>query len=230
MIRNQSGNIFVYILIAVGLFAALMFTLSKSGGQEDAVGELSEGQSKILANEIIGYASTASNALVNMQQSGITASQIDFMLPSDSNFNTAPNIYKFFHPDGGGFNLRPIPPKAKRVGGFVVGFGSIGPGYYIGRFNNFEWTPTTSNDIIFAAHDLNQTVCVEINRRLRNDPTIPTTNQAVFERFFVDAAVTGGVNSSFTTVNCAACEEIPALCVSNGGASRYTFYSILEAE
>jgi hypothetical protein len=78
MIKNQNGNVFVYILIAVGLLAALMFTLSKSADQGDAAGELSDGQNKIVAGEIIAYAASASNSLTQMQQTGATVDRIDF--------------------------------------------------------------------------------------------------------------------------------------------------------
>ena len=109
---NQNGNIFVYILIAVGLFGALMFTISKSSSQNDAVGELAEGESKIVAGEIIAYAASATNALSQMQQTGSTVSMVDFMLPADDDFEDAPTVYKFFHPDGGGLNYKPLPLKA----------------------------------------------------------------------------------------------------------------------
>jgi len=224
MIRNQNGNVFVYILIAVGLLGSLMFLISKSASQNDAVSELSEGESKIVAGEIIAYAAAASSAIAQMQQTGATVGMIDFIVPSDTNFNDAPTIHKLFHPDGGGFNYKPIPLKASaddKTG--------LSAGYYIGRFNNIEWTPTTAQDVVFTAYEIKQTVCAEINKKITGASTIPTVTGESLQNLFVSDDLHTGTNDDFTETNCAACKEIPALCVSDG-SGKYAFYSLLEAE
>ncbi len=224
MIKNQNGNVFVYILIAVGLLAALMFTLSKSASQGDAAGELSDGQNKIVAGEIIAYASSASNSLTQMQQTGATINIIDFTMPSDAGFNTAPTIYKLFHPDGGGFNYKALPSKASADDG-----AGLSAGYYVGRFNNVEWTPSAANDVLFTAYEITQGVCTEINKKVANTSTIPTVAGDTLANLLVDDANHAGTNDDFEIANCAACDEISALCVTDG-AGKYAFYSLLEAE
>jgi len=224
MIKNQNGNVFVYILIAVGLLAALMFTLSKSADQGDAAGELSDGQNKIVAGEIIAYAASASNSLTQMQQTGATVDRIDFKLPSDSNFNTAPTIYKFFHPDGGGFNYKPLPAKAASDDA-----AGLKAGYYIGWFNSFEWTPSVAPDVIFTAYEITEGVCAELNKKVNASSTIPTINGGQLEDFFVDDSLHSGSNTPFDISNCAGCEDIPSLCVTDG-SGKYAFYSLLEAQ
>lgn len=224
MIGNQKGNVFVYILIAVGLFAALMFAISKSASQNEAVGELADGESKIVAGEIIAYAASATNALSQMQQTGATISMIDFMLPSDADFDDAPTIYKLFHPDGGGLNYKHLPAKASaddKTG--------LAAGYYIGRFNNVEWTPTTAHDVVFTAYEIKKDVCTELNRKVAGTTTIPTIVGDSLQNLFVYDDLHTGINSNFNVVNCAACEEVSAMCVTDG-AGKYAFYSILEAE
>jgi hypothetical protein len=224
MIKNQNGNVFVYILIAVVLLGALMFTLSKTSNQNDAVGELSDGQNKIVAGEIIAYAASASNALTQMQQTGATVDQIDFELPSDSNFNTAPTIYKFFHPDGGGFNHKPLPAKA--VADDAAG---LEAGYYVGFFNSFEWTPSVASDVVFTAYEITEGVCTELNRKIDGSSTIPSVNGGQLEEFLVDDSLYAGSNAPFNISNCAGCEDKPSLCVTNG-SGKYAFYSLLEAQ
>lgn len=221
---NQNGNVFVYILIAVGLLGALMFTISKSSNDTDAAAELADGQGKIIAGEIIAYAASATNALSQMQQTGATISMVDFMLPSDSDFNTVPNIYKLFHPDGGGLNYKPLPAKA-------IADDNLGlkPGYYIGRFNSFEWTPTTANDVVFTAYEISQNVCLEINKKVANISTIPTVSGTGLENIFVDDELHSAINTNFTVAQCAACENISALCVTDG-SGKHAFYSLLETE
>lgn len=224
MKRNQNGNVFIYILIAVALFGSLMFALSKSSDQGEAIGELEEGENKIIAGEIIAYASSASNALTQMQQTGATIDQVNFMLPSDVNFNTAPTIYKLFHPDGGGFNYKPLPSKAANDDG-----AGLGAGYYIGRFNSVEWTPSLTNDVLFTAYEIKEGVCAAINLKVSGSSTIPTVVGDTLANLLVDDANHAGTNDNFEIANCAVCEEKPALCVTDG-SGRYAFYSLLEAE
>lgn len=224
MIKNEKGNVFVYILVAVGLFAALMFVLSKSAGQNDGAADLTDGESKILAGEIIAYAASATNTISQMQQTGATVSMIDFMLPSDIDFDDAPTIYKIFHPDGGGLNYKPLPQKASaddQVG--------LVAGYYVGRFNNIEWTPTTANDVVFTAYEIKETVCKELNRKVAGTETIPAIVGDTLQNFFVYDDLHAGTNVNFEVANCPTCEEISALCVTDG-LGKYAFYSILEAE
>jgi len=224
MIKNQNGNILVYILIAVALLGALTFAISRSSSQTDTVGELTEGQAKIMAGEIIAYAASASNALTQMQQTGATLAMINYMRPSDVNFNTAPTIYKLYHPDGGGLSLKPLPARANADDGL-----GLASGYYVGRFNSFEWTPTTAQDVIFAAFEIKEAVCRELNKRVAGISTIPTATGDTLQNFFVDATLHSGTNVNFQIANCPACDGLGALCVTDG-SNKYTFYTILEAE
>ena len=224
MRKNENGNVFIYILIAVALFGALMFSLSKSASQEDPVSQLDEGNAKIAANEVLAFSASVSNAVLQMEQSGATADQINFIMPSDAAFNTDPTLYKFFHPDGGGLNYRSLPAKAINDDG-----AGLAAGYYVGRFNSVEWTPSATNDIIFAAFEIKQAVCKEINRKITGSITIPTITGESLQNIFVDDSLHVGTNANFTVSNCAACEEKPALCVTDG-SNKYAYYSIIEAE
>lgn len=225
---SESGNAFLYILIAVILFGALIFTLSRTSDNDDGTGELAEGQKTIAVNEILAYAASAQNVLTQMQASAVQTDQIDFMVPSDSAFNDPPTIYKFFHPDGGGMTLKTLPKVAIDDNG-----SGVDPGYYIGRYNSIEWTPSTTNDILFTAYELKQDVCAAINLKLTGDATIPTVIGDSAEDLFVPDDLHAGTNTNFEVSNCADCEEKPALCVeatASGGVTEYVFYSIMEAE
>ena len=215
-----------------------MFAISKSSTQTDAGAELSDGENKIVAGEIIAYAASTTNALSQMQQTGATLTwdpltpplpknKVNFILPSDVDFDTDtpadPNIYKLFHPDGGGLNYKALPAKATSESG-----SGLKPGYYVGRFNNIEWTPTTQQDVVFAAYKIKKGVCEELNRKVAATSTIPTVTGQSLPNLFVYDDLHSGSNADFNVVNCAACEEVSALCVTDG--TDYVFYSILEAE
>ena len=91
---NQRGNAFVYVLIAIILFAGLMFTISRMDEGGTSTSDLDEGRAKVGANSILAYASSVEGAVIRLDRVGTSADQIDFMLPSDAAFNTAPNLNK----------------------------------------------------------------------------------------------------------------------------------------
>lgn len=225
---GQSGNAFLYILIAVILFGALMFTLSRTEDQDNTSSELGEGRSKVAANAILGYAASVTNAITQLQAASVPNDKIDFMLPSDTDFNNdtalRPDIYKLFHPSGGGLDYRAMPKDAAEDDG-----AGLDAGYYVGRFNSVEWTPSNTPDILFVAYEINTATCEELNSKLAGDATIPNVSGDTLENLFIDDALHAGTNDDFNITNCADCEEIPALCVQNA-AGKKLFYSILEAE
>jgi hypothetical protein len=220
---GQSGNVFLYVLIAVILFGALTYALSQSAQQGDSVSELDQGRVNVAVNSILAYAGSAQNAINNMDISGSDADELDFIRPDDAAFDTAPNLHKIFHPDGGGLNLKSLP--ADSLGDAVT---SPANGFYLGRFNNVEWTPTTTNDVIFAAYGLNRATCAALNQKITGSSTIPSITAGAVRRYFVDDAIHGGGNVDLTVAACAACDGRPALCVSNG-ANIFVYYTLLVA-
>lgn len=227
MRNSEHGNAFLYILIAVAMFAALMFAISRSVENDSPQSQMDDSKAKIAANDILSYAAIATNAVTLMDQAGTEAAQINFMYPSDVNFNVAPTIDKIFHPDGGGLNYKTLPQFGSDNS--TVGLTS---GYYIGRFNNVVWTPTTGQDVIFTAFGLSQSVCAAINKKIVGSETIPATVGGDFKRYLIEGSVFSGVNVDLDNGVCPACEDIAALCVSNTslGVTKYAFYNILVAE
>lgn len=219
---NSRGNAFLYILLAIVLLAGLTFAISKSGSDIDAGAELGEGQAKIAANAVIAYAAAAQNAVLRLQQVGVDEGAIDLLRPDKAGFNSGDTTVRLYHPDGGGLTLKPMSPGAGDSAAAYT------PGFYIGRFSNFYWTPTAAEDVIFAAYGLKKEVCEEINRQITGNVTIPSTTQSL-KSLFVDVQISGsGTNASaITTAECSGCEEKPALCVTDG--SNYAYYNVLVA-
>lgn len=222
-----SGNAFVYILIACVLLGALTYSISRSINTGGAAADLSDAKATIAANSIIAYGATASNALVQLDRMGVPAPGVNFIPPSNAAFNTAPNIAKLYHPEGGGFNLKPLPVDA--LDPTVTG--NPPPALYIGRFNNVEWTPSTANDIVFSAWGIRQEVCAALNKQLLGSATIPselTTSQ--MRRSMVDTFYHGSSNVDPTAAACPSCDGKPALCLkSTSNPPVYGFYQVLVA-
>jgi len=161
---QESGNALVYVLIAIVLFAALSFTLSRQTDTGEA-GELSDTQIELYATQLISYAAQVKSALDQMKFSGARIDDLDFRGPSDATFNTGTQkdrTNRVFHPEGGGVTKGRLPEDALDSNPHS----NPAPGWYLGRFNNVEWTPSAGDDVILAAFQINEAVCAKITRKL----------------------------------------------------------------
>lgn len=216
---RQSGNAMIYILLALallGLLTASLMSQDSSGGDD-----ISKDQVEFQTTEILSYAAAAQTALDQMIATGTDPNTIDFMMPSATSFDTAPHINKFYHPQGGGFNYKTPNPAI-----FTGTGASPSPGWYINRFNNIAWTPTTANDILLSAFKISQPVCASINKKLTGSTTIPTLGVSIGNTL-VGLQNGGAANTNIANGDCAACVGKPALCVTNSTADAWAFYSII---
>lgn len=217
--KNSAGNVVIIILVAVALFGALTFTLSKSmnGGSSD---ELTQARIDLHVTDIMTYASQAESVVAQMVFDGASIDDIDPILPSDGAFETGSDIYKLFHISGGGLNY-----KAAKEPPFVFETAPTTQSAWVtSTVTNVEWTPTASNDLIITAFGIEQEICAELNKRITGSTIIPalTLGGATPDGAFAEDS--GG--GDLTTTECAACDGYSALCVSNA-ADRYYFYSII---
>lgn len=227
MVRGQNGNAMVYVLVVVALFAALTFVLSRQTDTGEA-GTLTAERATLYAGQILSTPLTYKQALNLAIMGGSSPNDIDFVLPTESGFNNADianNIHKIYHPMGGGLNPAALPAEA--IG---TGINPPTPGWYMGRFNNVEWSPSTDSDkqeIIVAAYNIRREICAEINRRLTGDPSIPPISNP--RDFFVEARhFSGSSNDDLDVSDCPDCEEHLQLCVAGTATpTTYVFYSIM---
>ncbi len=220
--RNEAGNIIFLILIAVALFGALTFTLTKSI-QSGGSTELDEARIKQYASEILSYASDADSVITQMGFNGSDISEVDPILPSDVNFEAGSDIHKLFHIDGGGLNY-----KAAKEPPFLM----VSPApttqsaWVVSNDTNVEWTSTTADDIILTAFGIEEAVCAKINKIITGSTTIPSLvggSPATLDSLWAEDG--GGVD--FNATACGAWEGNSAVFVSNSTSNRWAFYSIV---
>lgn len=223
--KNQRGNALFYVLIAVVLFGALSFTMSRQMDSVEA-GTISKENAALYAAQIINYAVQAKAAIEQMTFSGSKLNDLIFTLPGAGTFESGTPIHKVFHPGGGGLNPGVLPPGVV----YDAGVEASSPGWYMGRINNIGWTPTTADDVVLSAYKINQTICGQINLKLTGSSAIPTVaGVAGLYLLFIDPAIHGGgAAPDFTAATCASCEGKPSMCVGLGG--EYAFYSIVGAQ
>ncbi len=222
--QNEKGNALIYVLIAIALFAALSMTFGRQSDTGEA-NALSGEKAELYATQLINYAAQAKAALDQMRFSGAKIDNIDFTLPNEAGFNAAPNGNKVYHPSGGGLTPGNLAIEV------AVNSGSPPSGWYMGRFNNVEWTKTAGQEIILTAYDINVKVCGLINKKITGSDTIPELNGGISETL-LDGSLTGIVNTDLTTDPsgspvCPECDKRASLCVKDGSADIYAFYNII---
>ncbi|MCB9988146.1 MAG: hypothetical protein H6868_02295 [Rhodospirillales bacterium] len=221
--KRQTGNALIYVLIVVALFGALSFLLARQTDTSET-GVVGEEKINIYAGQLISSASQLKQAVDMMQYSGSAIDDLDFVTPDDEPaYSTAPHIDKVFHPEGGAVILPKLPTE-------VVSQFSNDPiaKWYIGRFNNVEWTPSIAEDVILVAHQISPAVCAKINETLTGSATIPALGVAYSLRnVLIDDSLHSGANTDFDVAACAACEGVPSLCITNNAGTMYSFYSIV---
>ncbi len=225
---GERGNALIYVLIAIALFAALSFTLARQSDTNEA-GTLSDERAELYATQLISYAAQAKSTIDQMLFSGSDIDDLDFMDPSSGTFNDGTQLdraNRVYHPEGGGLIKGRIPDEA-----ISQSTSDPTPGWYMGRFNNVEWTTSTNEDVILVAYQISQQVCEKINEKVNGTTTIPTMGDSIKETMIDDALYTG-TNVDLTTDPtgspiCAACHEVASLCVENQSQDAYGFYTII---
>ena len=209
--NNEAGNALIYVLVAIVLFAALSFSLTRQTDTDEA-GYLSSDQAELYASEIIAYAASAKSTVDQMMLTGSSIDDLDFILPSDAAFDTGSDIHKVFHPQGGGLNYRALRSEqiTDATGGiFVVK-------------KNVEWTSSTATDAILSFYRLNRSICTRLIEKIDNTLHTPSSD-AIIDDIFTDEADTDTLN----TTTCPTCENKFVATIENATNDSCTFYMVL---
>jgi hypothetical protein len=239
--NRERGNALIYVLIAIALFAALSMTLGRQTDTGEA-SSLSDERAELYATQLIAYAAQAKSSVDQMMFSGGKIETLDFTLPGAAGYDTGSaldKIKRVYHPDGGGLIAENLPEEAAAYTG-----NDPEAGWYMGRFNNVEWTKlgpgNTSGpggteapfeDVILVAYGINEKICEKINEKVKGSPAIPQMT-ATIRNVMIDDAYHTGVNAHLTTVLpgapvCADCDELSSLCVEDSAGNIFGYYSVL---
>jgi hypothetical protein len=216
--KSTSGNVLLYVLIAVVLFGALSFMLTKQMDGNSTTNSLKRGTDRLSSEDLINYATTMRSVVEQMTViQNVLPTEFSFIKPADVGYNTPPHSAKVYHAAGGGMNLFNAkdaffaPTSAKR-------------GWIVQQGTNVEWTRTTASDIILTFLDVENSLCQEINTRLYKDSSIPTTT--------VDSSAMlvngGGDDADFTLASCPSCNQRVSFCIKDA-AGKNAFYNIILA-
>ena len=212
--NNEAGNALIYVLVAIVLFAALSFTLTRQTDTDEA-GYLSGDQAELYASEIIAYAAAAKSTVDQMLFTGSSIDDLDFILPGDAAFDTGSNFHKVFHPLGGGLNYRALRDE------MVSDNASFPAGIYAVK-KNVEWTESTATDVILSFYRLQGSVCDALADKIDGNLGIPI-GPNMFD-VFTDQADANTLDNSY----CPLCIDQFTYVITAGSPSFVcTFYTIL---
>ncbi len=222
---GQRGNALVYVLIAVALFAALSMTLGRQTDTGEA-GTVSDEKTQLIATQLISYAAQTQSSIDQMVFTGSEIDDLDFIRPTAALFNTPPHIHKVYHPQGGGLN-----PGYLSANAISQSTNDPAPGWYLGRFNNIEWTATAGSDVILVAYQISKKICEALNLKITGSTAIPAMTNSI-RNTMIDDSVHTGTNIDLTTDPsgtpiCGDCDKRSTLCVSNQAQTIYGFYTII---
>lgn len=210
----------IYVLIVIALFAGLSFVLARQG-EDGGATDLSAEQTEIYATQILESAMQIKQGVDTLIYSGTAIDQIDFTLPTESGYDSAPNLHKIFHPDGGGMTLPQLPA------GVAGPPSSPAAGWYLGRFGNVEWTPSPATDVVLAVYNIAKPVCEAINRKITGLPAMPQSTVAL-STVLVDPRFHGGAPRDFDISDCPDCEGKPSICIEDRDSDSWSFFALIE--
>jgi hypothetical protein len=219
----ERGNALIYVLIAIALFGALSFTLSRQTGTSE-VTSLSAEKAQLVISQMASYSGQTKSAVDQMLFTAATnINELDFTPPGDATFDTGTVIHKVYHPQGGGLNPARLPQEAVNQ----VTTDPM-PGWYLGRFNNIDWTRTAADDVILVAFQISEDLCNRINASIDETITTPPSATVQLRNILIDDALHGGTNVELTTDGgeiCPDCHNRGSLCIENAGI--YAYYSVI---
>lgn len=181
--RGRAGNALFIILIAIGLFAALNYAISRTsrGGTSD----ITEGQARVIASEILSFHAEVKNA-VNLLLNGCSENELDTFTGGiwhrvvPDQYHELPNPNKrandhctLFHPKGGGITPRIFTKGVVDISERTAS--SQHPGHSRVQVRMEPGFGTELSDLTFITDGVSDQVCAAVNKLLGNPPQVTIT-------------------------------------------------------
>lgn len=162
---RESGNVFVIVLLGVVLFAALMFTFSRSARQGGE--NLSEKQMDVSVSDVLSYAQTLERAVSRVMSGGrYSESQIDFdnnIIAGYANAGCTDAGCKIFDTSTGGATWVSPPEGFSGNNNWIVNGANAVP----------DIGDDAAADLVLLLKGLSQASCAAVNEKLGIGATIP---------------------------------------------------------
>ncbi len=215
--RSESGNVFLFVLMGVALFATLAITVSR-GMRSQTTTTMSERDATLAAADILSYAQRIERGVARARRKNSSENDISFennIVAGYTNAGCTNNRCLIFHASGGSANWQ-SPPSGANDGSAWIFTGStciadIGTGP-----TGCDGDTASNEELIMVLPNLDQTVCETINTKLGLSATLTDTGGGASATKFTGTFADG------TEIIIGSSED--AACFSNGG---FHFYSVL---
>ena len=214
--QSEAGNVFLFILLGIVLFAALSFTVAR-GFRGNTTDKMTDRKADLAATEMINYAQRTERAVSRVRRKGCSENEISFENPSDPAYTFATrDECKIFNRSGGGLTLTEPPQNAGGSGASLV--------WRFSGAQNIAGSMTAGGDLAVYI-SINRQTCIAINDRLGITPAAETPVDAsavTFAKFVGTFASGNPPNNEDASIQ----EELTG-CVNLTGSGAYIFYSTL---
>lgn len=213
---TESGNVFIFILLGIVLFAALSFSIAR-GFRSNNTTALSSREAELTATDILTYAQRIERAVNKLRRNGCSENEISFENPTDAAYTFATrDKCKVFGQSGGKLSFTPPPQDAGNVAAIEWRFSGI---------PSIQSSTSTSGDLSAFVDNLNLQTCLAINKNLGISPAgdTPVDASAVTLTKFVGTYGTGTPPNNED----ASIQNTPTGCVNMTTPGTYLFYSML---
>ena len=191
--KNQSGNVFIVIFLAIFLFGALIYAFSRSVNQ--GTGNVTKQQAKIVAQEMLNYARLVEGAVNRIRQNGCSENEISFdnaVVSGYSNPNSpTDNSCHVFDDNGGKVDFAPPPSNSTSLDWF------FDSGTYVRGLEG-----DNEADLTIILPGINESICNNLNDLLNHSFTSPPIdNGNIFENAddkYVGTFISGAESDSIT--------------------------------
>lgn len=232
-LRNQSGNVLWFILLAVALLAFLTSVISRNSSSVNQTGNVE--RARIKASSILNYAKSVEATVQQMLLSGISENDLNFVEISTAHDNTncTSENCKIFHIGGGGI--------AYRTPAELIGDNTHTDIWHVSTENRVylsgcDGANNRCTELLLIAKNIPQSICLQINKIQGITNTGGDAPQ--IQDIFDGTAFTGTYSTTINTISIGdtnATNEAPeaqgkaAGCVYEFGSGQdiYTFYQVL---
>lgn len=163
----ESGNVFLIILVAVVLFAALAFTISR-GFRSSTTTTMSDREIALAATDIITYAQQVSRGVDRLRRKGVSENDISFDQSDVSGYTHSspqPDSNKVFNPSGAGVTWK-SPQAGANDGSSWVFTGATCIGDMGTGATGCDSDTDSNEELIAVLPNVIDDLCTEINDRL----------------------------------------------------------------
>jgi type II secretory pathway pseudopilin PulG len=224
--RNDTGNVFFVILIAVMLFAALTFTFTR--GIQQGGNTVSQRQAELIASDMMTYAQRVERGVQKVLGERISENVLSFensFVSGYSNPSCTVDSCRVFAPQGGGVAWQSPPANANTVATPYV--------YVTNRVGSADGTTrqigTAARDLVILT-PVSRTICEAINKKANQldfwESTGAHNDSTLFTGNYESAAGTVIANGNADEQPRTGC-----FCDSGGGTcsdtTPYYFYSVI---